>query len=502
MDEPSGTRTPPAKHSVEVDAKRKRIGTATARERKASFGQFMTPAPIAHFMASLFPPLEGQAMRLLDAGAGIGSLASAVLDKQLDGSLGAANVHVTAYELDEVLVPHLTATLQHYADAEAGVSYDVVSDDFLQVGVFGLKHGKSPSYTHAILNPPYKKIGSSSAHRALLHKVGFETVNLYSGFVGLSLMLMEQGGFVCAIIPRSFCNGPYYKPFRQLIMSHGAVRRVHLFGSRTKAFADDDVLQENVIILIEKGGVRDDVALSSSSDAEFHDFESWTLPAEAVVRADDPDLIIHLPTPAEAEGIVPARFSSSLADLGLKVSTGPVVDFRLKEHLRAQPEEGAVPLLYPVHFAGGHLCWPKDGIKKPNAIALNEETQRWLYPVGSYAVVRRFSSKEERRRVVASYIAADAFDFDYVGIENHLNVFHGGRKGLSRHMALGLTVYLNSTVVDQHFRTFNGHTQVNATDLRMLPYPDEELLLEMGRWAERQNQLSQEAIDRFVGGLA
>ena len=34
-----------------------------------------------------------------------------------------------------------------------------------------------------------------------------------------------------------------------------------------------------------------------------------------------------------------------------------------------------------------------------------------------------------------------------------------------------LAAFLNSTLVDAYFRQFNGHTQVNATDLRSLNYP-------------------------------
>ncbi len=48
-------------------------------------------------------------------------------------------------------------------------------------------------------------------------------------------------------------------------------------------------------------------------------------------------------------------------------------------------------------------------------------------------------------------------------------------------LAKGLSAYLNSSLVDVYFRQFNGHTQVNATDLRNLRYPTMTALLALGR---------------------
>ena len=94
----------------------------------------------------------------------------------------------------------------------------------------------SNDYTHAILNPPYKKIKSNSFHRYLLSKQGIETVNLYSAFVTLVLKLLTIGGQLVAIIPRSFCNGPYYRQFRKFLLNKAAIKQIHLFNARNKAF--------------------------------------------------------------------------------------------------------------------------------------------------------------------------------------------------------------------------------------------------------------------------
>jgi len=68
---------------------------------------------------------------------------------------------------------------------------------------------------------------------------------------------------------------------------------------------------------------------------------------------------------------------------------------------------------------------------------------------------------------------------------------------LDDRFARGLACYLNSTLVDLYFRQFNGHTQVNATDLRQLPYPTRAQLERLGE-AAGDAVLSQQKIDDLV----
>src|SRR5260221_5748129 len=50
-------------------------------KRKSALGQFMTPASLARFMASLFSDSTLQTCHLLDSGAGIGALSAAFLQR-------------------------------------------------------------------------------------------------------------------------------------------------------------------------------------------------------------------------------------------------------------------------------------------------------------------------------------------------------------------------------------------------------------------------------------
>ena len=489
-----------------VEQTRRTVSKLADPQRKSLFGQFFTPASIADFMAGLFSPDGRKRGVLLDAGAGVGSLCAAFLDRWSRGGFDFGYVEIHAFEIDKTLHPYLEQTLAVYGEGLNVVS-TIRPDDFVIAATDWLENNffakPFPKFTHAILNPPYKKIRSNSEHRLALRRVGIETVNLYSAFVALSLALLDNQGQLVAIVPRSFCNGLYYRPFRNFILNRAAIRRLHLFESRSRAFKDDDVLQENIIIYLERGGKQGGVKVSTSTDERFNDLTVQEYPFEQIVAADDKERFIHVPTSTKRNYIEKSSIAGcSLDDIGLTVSTGPVVDFRVKDHLREMPAAGTAPLLYPGHFSERGAQWPKDG-KKPNAILSNAETQKWLYPNGYYCVVRRFSSKEEKRRVVANVVHPSLFgDAPLIGFENHLNVFHDNRHGLTRPLAYGLAIFLNTTAVDEYFRRFNGHTQINATDLKTIKYPSRDVLNVIGKWALRQPELTQEIIDDYFGKLS
>lgn len=439
---------------ADIESRRHNATATVDFAHRAEYGQFFTPQSTASFMASLFD-FDDDAIELLDPGAGIGSLTAAFAR-----AAGKRAIHATCHEIDPQYHPPLRETLRGLRNVTA----DVQLGDFIEAAVRGMHNAGGQRYTHVIANPPYRKIATDSRERRLVSKLGLETSNLYTAFLACAIAQCARGAQVVAIVPRSFMNGPYFKAFRYWLLDRVALTRIHLFDRRDKAFAEDKVLQENVILKLIVGEEQGDVIVSASTDDRFADLRSHSVPFSAVVTPGDDELFIHVPS-EHAQ----ALDGSSLPQLGIDVCTGPVVDFRLREFLLQEPHNGSVPLLYAVHFHDG-FEWPRDG-RKPNAIAVNVQTQPWLMPNGCYVVTRRFTSKEEKRRIVAHVLPANALSATQIGFENHLNVFHRSRHGLPERLARGLCAYLNSQRVDDYFRTFSGHTQVNATDLRRLKYP-------------------------------
>jgi len=473
-----------------VDLVRLGVSSKLAPDRQTALGQFFTPAPTARLMASMLDA-NASNVRLIDPGAGIGTLTAAGVAELCSRSQRPGKISVAAYEIDTNLIPHLRKTLDgcRRTCELAGIQFEceIVEVDFIEAGAAMLRQDLfAPPRTWfncALLNPPYRKINSDSRTRRLLRAVGIETTNLYTAFLAIVAMLLSPEGELVAITPRSFCNGPYFRPFRVSFLETMTLRHIHVFDSRDSTFRDDRVLQENIIVHAIKGGSRGrQITVSSSESADVSSRQSRLVAYDHVVRPDDPHRFIHI-VPHELGHQAAERMEGlghSLGDLDVAVSTGRVVDFRAKPYLRPEPGPDTAPLIYPGHCRDGVVEWPKAGSKKPNALLMRPEMDALLVPAGTYVLVRRFSAKEERRRVVATVCDPEHVPGDRIGFENHLNYYHRRGSGLPRELAWGLAAFLNSSVVDEYFRQFNGHTQVNATDLRSLRYPAPQHLERLG----------------------
>lgn len=458
---------------------------------RAEWGQFFTPAPVARLMTAMIEPGR-ERIRLLDAGAGTGILIAAFVAAVLDWKTKPREISVTAFEIDRHLIPYLekTSALCQNECRKAGIEFSIQikNEDFVAAGVemisARLFDFEKKKFDLAILNPPYGKIKSDSNLNRLLRARRIEVPNLYAAFLALTAELLIPDGELIAITPRSFCNGTYFKRFRKTFLEKMNFKQFHVFNSRSEAFGDDDVLQENIIFRAVKNKTQGEKIIISTGDnpqddsVVFREIESSKL-----VDPQDENFFIHLVGDGMSEQVAECmkRFQTTLAELEINVSTGRVVDFRVKDYLKRGTSENVAPLIFPYHLQNGRVSYPTVHAKKPDAIAVVAATENLLVETGVYVLVKRFSAKEERRRVVAAFFDTRSVSEKKIGFENHLNYFHSAGKGIESDLAKGLALYLNSGVVDAYFRQFNGHTQVNAGDLRYLKYPTREQLEDLGR---------------------
>lgn len=472
-------------------------------EDQADLGQFFTPARAAILLASMADlPSQGN-LRVLDPGAGSGSLTAALVARVLREAPQLV-LDLVAVELDGPVLPHLRATLDDIEETCVNVGVRVVTTlltgDFvaLRTDPFaGPVAALEEPFDVILMNPPYKKLNVRNAARRALVAYGVDCSNIYAAFMALGMDLLNSGGQLVSITPRSFANGPYFNQFRGYLLANAAITRLHVFESRSTVFSDTGVLQENVIMTAVRGGSRGKVTLSVSVG---HTDEPVTRLVEhdEVVHPDDPHKFVRiLSTDVEAEMAERvARLPCTLEDLGIQVSTGRVVDFRSRPCLVEARVKDSVPLIYPANLREGVVEWPRDIRKAQGFKPLEPKDVKLLLPPGTYVVVKRFSAKEERRRVVAA-VWRHGQSSDPVALENHLNYYHVKNTGLDEALAIGLSFWLNSSLVDGFFRTFSGHTQVNATDLKTMRYPTVAALRSIGEGRSATLPV-QEVIDLLV----
>jgi len=474
--------------------------------QQASLGQFFTPERAAALIADLPRLPETGRFHVLDPGAGSGSLAAALAARVLR-ERPALELEIVAVEIDPEVGRYLQATLTDLAETArvvgVRVATEIVLGDYVELStsLMTTPAALDRPFDLVIMNPPYRKLGLNSVYRrALLHE-GVECPNLYAAFIALGATALDPGGQLVAITPRSFTNGPYFGQFRRFLLDRLSLDRLHIFESRSTVFSDTGVLQENVVFSATRQGSNDKVILSVSRGHARESIERVVGYSDVVcpgdryrfirILVDNSDTVI-----AEMMAALPAI----LPDLNVQVSTGKVVDFRARDNLRKLPESGSVPLIYPGNLRSGIVEWPRE-IRKDQGFALRSEGEqkKFLLPSGFYVVVKRFSAKEERRRVVAA-VWDPGRNASSVAFENHLNIFHANSAGLDRDLAVGLSYWLNSSIVDTFFRTFSGHTQVNAMDLRTLRFPPLDALRALGYGQEMLLPI-QDEIDRLVMGI-
>ncbi|MEZ4620522.1 MAG: Eco57I restriction-modification methylase domain-containing protein [Caldilineaceae bacterium] len=230
------------------------------------------------------------------------------------------------------MIRYLEKTLEQCKLACTNVQIDfnsnTIQEDFVQSGTELLWSEGSlfqqpfHKYTHCIMNPPYKKIRSDSQHRQQLRQINVETSNLYSAFVAIAIKMLVPNGQLVAIIPRSFCNGVYFKPFRQLLLNEMAIRHIHVFTSRTETFKENDVLQENIIVHAIKAAQQDQVTITASSDPGLYDMTQRAVPFSDIVKPDDNNQVIHIATNQFDQLVIDRlrAFTKTLDELGIRLA--------------------------------------------------------------------------------------------------------------------------------------------------------------------------------------
>ncbi len=483
----------------------RRFDASTSPDERKKRGHFGTPPAVAEFMAGMFAELPHGDVHVLDPGAGVGTLSAAICQRAL-GQRSCGALFFELWENDPTLVPLLKKTMGHcrkkLREMGHGMEFVVRNEDFVLANSSRtlFDDGPEPKFDLAILNPPYFKLRKDSPHARAMDHVVHGQPNIYALFMAAAADLLAQGGEMVAITPRSYFNGPYFKRFRKWFFDRMTARRIHVFESRTEAFKDDAVLQENVILHAARGAAAKDVALSISLGRDLAAVEHNTGAYRNVIDNSNGDHIVRVTTSHLDCEIVAAvdRLPSQFRNLGFEISTGPVVTFRSTELLRRERAVDTAPLLW-MHNVRPFITQfpPKNG--KQTHIEVSDASKKLLVRARWYILLKRFTAKEEKRRLVAGILKPTDSYSQWVGLENHLNYVYRRGSELTQAEAFGLAAFFNSALVDRYFRAISGNTQVNATEIRVMPVPDAPTLVRIGEQIQELEVKEFASVERIVG---
>ena len=465
------------------------------KESRKVYGQFFTGESTARYMASLFKiPSGKETISILDPGAGSGILSIALIERLLRESN--YSIKLTCYETDENILSLLSENLEDTRKKSNGrllftihhSNYILSQKDEFSGSLFGNRNLQS--FDLVIGNPPYKKISKDSPEAKAMKSICHGAPNLYFLFASMSIFNAADNGEVVYIIPRSWTSGAYFEKFRKYLFSHSVITDIHLFVSRNKVFEKESVLQETIIIKLKKTLRKPNfIKVSTSATSDFSDTKSYNAPYDTIVA---PNLFVYLTTCQEDAEVLKRlnKLPKTLPEINMKMKTGLIVDFRTKDLLRDTLEKDAYPLLYSQHIKDGRVVWP---LGKSGEV-IKTDKKAYLQENSNFLMVKRFTSKEEKRRLQCGIFLKQRFEqFKYISTQNKINFILCESPCLT----YGLYVLLNSSLYDNYYRILNGSTQINSTEINQMPIPERALIEKMGREL-MHNELSESNCNKII----
>lgn len=478
---------------------------------KKKRGQFFTPIPIAKFMANL-AKTNNTHYDILDPGFGTGILTSALIEHQIESNSELKTVVITAYETDESIILYAEQTLQNLKlwaiSKGVELTYKLIVGDFIASNYQYLSE-PAEKYDIIITNPPYYKLGKEHISVQQCKELVSGQPNIYSFFLGIGAALLREDGDIISITPRSFSSGRYFQAFRDFFFSKVNLMHVHLFDSRRSSFSRDKVLQEVLILKATKNSsyIPTNVLISSSggiSDLQNPIIKTYDI--TMVIDSKSTQKVVHIPINDNEEQVLNLvlGWDCKLADLNINISTGPVVTFRATKFLvdhDAKLEAESCPLIRLHNVTRMELKYPYKLKGKADKILILKDSMSILLPNKDYVLLRRFSTKDDKSRLIAAPYSSAVTQSDFVGIDNAVNYIYRKNGTLNYDEIMGLSALLNCDIFDTYFRIFNGNVNVSATELREMRFPNLETIKEIGNQIIADNNLSNDRVNEIINNM-
>ena len=330
------------------------------REKSASenirLGRLFTKKETARRMASMFSLDETKnAYTVLDPGAGTGILSAAIVERICREVPKCRQIFLTCYETDETYLPMLEDNLERIRkkcrhDYDVKLFVTVYPENYITDAkkhyTVTLTETAEDTFDLIICNPPTGFCEKKSEEASSAGGITQVKISEAYLFVKTAMRHLEPEGQLAVLLPTAFSTAAALTPIRREIFSQAVLDDVHLFVGKQKNVRRAIPLKKNMILLFRRGEAHDTVNISTSTDEGSAAMTIALPPLSYAFVVDEKDGSLTLPKSVEDTRIVKyiSDFPETLSSLGLKMSTGLILDSRCDGLLFSEPIKGTVPL--------------------------------------------------------------------------------------------------------------------------------------------------------------
>ena len=462
-----------------------------SKEANVRLGRLFTKKASAVLMADMITlDAKKSAYTVLDPGAGTGILSASVIEKICKECPECKQIFLTAYESDAEFYDMLVDNLERIRkkcrhDYDVRLYPTVYRENYLTESkshyTVTFFDEVADKFDIIMQNPPTELYEKTSEEALSVGGVTQLKIGAQYLFASLAKTHLEDGGQLVTVLPTATATASALSGFRAAMVEELSLRRLHLFIGKQKNAKRAIPLGKNTIFAYEKNTERKDIIITTSTDAGSPEKNERlpALPYSFIV--DERDGTLTLPKSVEDAKIVKyiSAFPETITSLGLKVSTGLVIDSRCEGLIFSEPLKSTVPLLRPGAIRGGRTVFPS--AIKGQYIAPTDP--RLLQKNKNMIIIKRVPAVSDDRFVnSAIYLAGQLPQYRYISTHNKINYIDTKDKNaeICTRLAFGLFALINSTIYDRFISIISKSKQINAKELKNLPLPPRNLIENIG----------------------
>ena len=480
-----------------------------SKTENVRLGRLFTKKDTARRMAEMFDlDPDRRSYTVLDPGAGTGILSAALVEEICKKVPACRQIFLTCFETDPLFLPMLRDNLERIRK-KCRHDYDVklFSTVYAENYIVDSKHhytvtffdAEPDTYDLIICNPPADLVGKASEEASSAGGVTQVKINQAFLFAKMASRQLEEDGQLVIVLPTTVASAASLSAYRMDMAKTLSVRKIHLFIGVQKNRNRAIPLKKSIILGYGKCGHPQTVDVTVSTDAGKPENTETLPPLDYDFVVDPADGSLTLPKSIEETKIVRyiSDFPETLTSLGLRMSTGRVIDSRCRDLLFTDRIKGTVPLIRPAAIRDGGISFPLP-IPKQYLAPMNTGL---LQKNKNMVIIKRIPAKSDERFVNAAiYLAAQLPEYRYISTHNKINFIDTKDPNgeICARLAFGIFALLNSTLYDRYLSIVSKSKQINSKEMRSLPLPPRNIIENIGLRLMAERQTTVKACDAIV----